>query len=180
MEKNIIGHIEKEYKVLITEEEYLKLLANYRTTSRIQSNYYFDSNPSLKERDISIRIREISNHYYFTLKEKKAEIIEYEFEIPTFSLEHEQIKNITSNFNIKGLKLKGKLVTVRSIFRDDFGELCIDKNSYNNTVDYEVEYELFDSNTDQLKHFKDLLSVAEISYVQNNISKVARCLKKGE
>ncbi|WP_212685903.1 CYTH domain-containing protein, partial [Salmonella enterica] len=64
--------IEIEFKNLLTEEEYLKLLSNlpFPKYSQTQTNYYFETEDfSLKAHGSALRIREKNGNYTLTLKE---------------------------------------------------------------------------------------------------------------
>ena len=174
MQKNI----EKEYKVLITKNEFEKLLETYPDHKvKDQTNYYFDTSPSLHEKNIAIRIRVCDNKYIFTLKHANEDgLSEYETELNEFNINDPKLDEIYRKFNIGELREIGKLRTLRHQADDKFGSLCIDMNEYNGITDYEVEYELFNPKEDRLGRFRNILAKAEIEYVQNSVSKIARMI----
>ena len=172
-----IPKIEKEYKMLLSKDEFDSLLNTYKPNKILkQTNYYFDSKPSLYSRGFSIRIREIDNKYTFTLKESTSlGKLEHEFDIDSFNIDDIVIKKLLDELNIhEPLSNIGSLKTTRHLFIDEFGELCIDYNEYNNIIDYEVEYELFDYTLDKLDHFKNILKKCNIEYKENPLSKLRR------
>jgi 4-methyl-5(b-hydroxyethyl)-thiazole monophosphate biosynthesis len=173
MQKNI----EKEYKVLITEKQFQILLNEYPDNKlKDQTNFYFDSYPSLFEKNIAIRIREIDRKHIFTLKylNKNGDLEEYERELSKFDINDPSLKDIYDKFGIGTLFQIGKLNTQRYQIDDQFGSLCMDKSNYNGITDYEIEYELFNHRSDRLGRFKNILSKANIEYIPNTISKIVR------
>ena len=169
-------HIEKEYKVLVTKAQLENLLACYSNYQiKNQTNYYFDTIPALKQKNIAVRIRTLNDKYIFTLKHLSNHgLEEYEREIKNFDINDPNIQPILAKFAIKDLFLSGQLHTTRYQIDDEYGSLCLDINTYNQKVDYEIEYELFDDQKDYLQHFKTILAQANISYQPNHISKTQR------
>jgi len=100
-------------------------------------------------KNITVRIREINNSYLLQIKvpvnEKGSLHIKKEYEM----IVNEVPKEISSDdiFNLCGIrvnsiKLIGSLQTIRKInFLDENTEICLDKNKYLNTLDYEIEIE---------------------------------------
>lgn len=172
-------NIEKEYKVLVSEEQFRKMLKLYPDhIINDQTNYYYDTSPSLKNRNIAVRIRKLNNKYIFTLKHfnRNYELEEYEVEIKNPDINDSKVREILEKFEIDNLKQIGKLHTVRHLYKDKYGELCIDANEYNNKSDYEIEYELYEPGEDHLERFKRMLAEADIEYKENKISKIARMM----
>ena len=169
--------LEVEYKMLVTKEELQKLKSQYKPIEKLdQINYYYDSNPSLYQRGFSIRIREVDNKYIFTLKESLLNgKLEHEFEINSLNINDPKIKEVLDSLEIKDeLHQIVTLRTIRHIYKDECGELCMVANEYNKIVDYEVEYELYNSDENHLEHFINLLIKCDIDYVENPISKLKR------
>lgn len=169
--------IEKEYKMMLSKEEFKNLLASFpKAIINDQINYYYDSKPSVYARGFGIRIRELNNKFYFTLKESVPEgKLEFEFEIPNNDINDAKVRELLDKLELfDSLEMIGTLRTIRHIHKDEFGELCIDENHYNGIVDYEVEYELFDHTLDKLEHFKNILKMCNIEFIQNNTSKIRR------
>jgi len=173
MQKNI----EKEYKVLVNKTQFEKLLEefpNYKVKD--QTNYYFDSTPSLYNKKIAIRIRELDNKYIFTLKHlnDNGELEEFEKSLDSLNINDQSLDDIYRKFEIKDLKQIGTLHTIRHQIDDQYGSLCMDISKYNGLTDYEIEYELFNNKDDRLGRFKNIISKADIEYVPNHITKIAR------
>ncbi|NLC97072.1 MAG: CYTH domain-containing protein [Erysipelotrichaceae bacterium] len=169
--------IEKEYKMLINESQFNKLKEEFKSNIVLdQVNHYYDTTPSLYNKKMAVRIREVNNEYIFTLKRSTFEgQLEYEFLIDNLDINDKKIKELLSTFSIvETLKYLGSSRTIRHLYKDEYGELCLDKNTYNNLIDYEVEYELFDPNNDKLEHFKNILKKCDIEYKENKNSKLKR------
>ncbi|MFV0379361.1 MAG: CYTH domain-containing protein [Anaerorhabdus sp.] len=171
------SNLEIEYKMLLTEKEYLTLLNNLQNSKIVdQTNIYYDTNPSLVKRNMGCRIRIIDSEYFFTLKIKQdIGIKEVEFEIPSLDLDNDKIRNVFDKYNIKDIKKVGELRTIRHIYTFEQGIICLDKNFYNDKVDYEIEYELFEGFNDYT-FLVNLLKNNDINYIPNTISKLERCL----
>lgn len=165
-------HIEKEYKMMIDEKIYDMLTQNQKSFH--QTNFYYTSNSNS-----GMRIREKGGKYIFTLKIRKDDYAEeYEFEIPENSLDNKRIKELLNNFNIKNPQYLGKMETQRTIIKLDDGEICIDKNSYLNEIDYEIEYELYDASIGNNQELLTYLKKYNLEYIPNTITKYARFLNK--
>ncbi|MFV0478956.1 MAG: CYTH domain-containing protein [Anaerorhabdus sp.] len=174
------SHLEIEYKTLVTKKQLEALIQNFPQAKIIaQTNYYFDSVPSLKERKMSCRIRQIKEDYLFTLKIKLDDgtVNEIEFPTPSLSLEDPQIQSVLTSYDIPPLELKGQLHTKRHQCTLEKGLLCLDINSYGECIDYEVEYELNDGIGDDLEFFVNFLHSFSIDYIPNPIGKFSRCLQ---
>ncbi len=172
------SHLEIEYKTLITKQQFLTLINHFKEASCIhQTNIYFDTTPSLKERGMACRIRQIKNQYIFTLKIKQeAAVQEIETVIDSLSLDHPSISEILTTYSISELHECGRLDTVRHQVSLAKGDLCIDANTYNGKEDFEVEYELHDGIENDLDFFIGLLHQFSIQYTPNKVSKIERCL----
>ena len=164
-------NIEKEYKMLLNEKQFNNLLNCFSFNTNTQINHYFQAN---NNKDIAIRIREINNTYIFTMKIKKDVLYELEFNIPNNDINDPKIKKVFLEYNLDDVIYLGKLKTIRHTYNDTYGQICLDYNEYNNLIDYEIEYELYDHNLDYLNYFKELLKTNNIIYKENNISKIKR------
>ncbi|MFI3283990.1 MAG: CYTH domain-containing protein [Erysipelotrichaceae bacterium] len=167
-------NIEKEYKTLINSANYQTMMDFYQVKARKQVNYYFDTPEGLFNKNLNVRIRQIDDQYFFTLKHYQGQLYEYEFEISSLSIDDLNVQKLLTQFDIKNLKCIGSLTTYRAMIKDTYGELCIDKNLYFDQVDYEVEYELSNANEDHLDHFKNILNQFNISFIGNKVSKSQR------
>ena len=164
-------NIEKEYKMLLNEEQFNTLLKNYVFSKRIQTNYYYQSNDN---KELAIRIREYDNQYLFTLKIKKDVLYELEFPIEHNNINDPKICEVFKTYQINSVEYLGNLITTRYIYNDIYGQICLDFNKYNGISDFEIEYELFDYTKDYLEHFTKLLKYNDIKYIENKISKIQR------
>ena len=139
--------IEKEKKLLLSKEEYYCLLEHFGKGKSItkQINYYFDTDDlSMNERNITCRIRFKDGKYKATIK--KHSIVEessYETDIEVREGLHDNV------FVDLGLQMKGKLTTERyGLIESDHYTVFLDRNEYQNCVDYELEIE-YASNFEQ-------------------------------
>ena len=152
--------IEIEYKNILSQEEYEKMLEYYskreNITSWEQSNYYFDTpNLQLKKANSALRIRTIEN--------KKAEIT---LKTPygghllenTISLDYNKARKMVSagqidlpdsierifkkmNIDLNLLKYQASMTTLRNEWQDSNCTIVLDQSNYIQTRDYELEVE---------------------------------------
>lgn len=150
-------NIEIEAKVLIKDSEYNKVLSYFKTKmikEYDQVNYYIDTDElSLKKIGIGLRIREKDGSYTMTLKAPMAEgLLEKDETLSKDQFNAFLKRNVFPELGIEDfirmigvnpadLKIKTSLKTHRvEVNHDDNTyEFAIDKNEYNNTVDYELE-----------------------------------------
>lgn len=180
MKKNI----EKELKILVTKEQFQKLANTYAPLHyNSQTNTYYDTlNNDIRNKRGAMRIRFINNQYIFTLKMHSDEgLLEYECEVEEDSisaLNKIEIIELLEKFNIHSpFHIIGQLKTNRATIEDEYAELCFDENFYNNTCDYEIEYE-YKKEHDGITRFNDILSYIDVKYEKNCISKIQRGLAK--
>lgn len=166
---------EKEYKMLISEQQYQALLDATNAKPVKQVNYYYYSNvPGMAMRT---RVRE--GVVLFTLKVKKEDYNdEYEFEISDNSLNDPKVQDLLKRFNITNYSYMASNTTYRATVELEKGELCIDKNEYLGKTDYEIEYELYSSDTDNNIEQIELLKKFNIDFKQNFVSKYRRCMEE--
>lgn len=172
-------NLEIEYKVLITSEQYNDLVESYDDLMIYdQWNYYYDTEPSLKERQMGCRIREVNGKFIFTLKQKTAEgQLEYEFELEEENIEDPRIVELQKQLNIGPLHFLAEAHTLRLCKDLKYATLCIDYNEYNGLKDYEVEFELApNTKFSRLNEFKAILNSVNIPYVANKQTKLARLM----
>ncbi len=176
--------VEKELKVLITREEYQKVMQMFSWDKNIvQENYYY-VNPENIDFENTFRVRKIENKYKLqikrTMKKDKSLHIkkEYECELETLP------ERISSDFLNEKLELKyeectyscvGSLKTDRKVMKTDAVELCLDKNYYLANVDYELEIEY--QNSEPLDLIAELRD-AGISFEKGISGKNTRFLKR--
>lgn len=175
--------IEKEYKILVTKEQFDSLMCLYDDYEVIdQLNVYYDTcDGRMKELRGGMRIRSIGNRYIFTIKFKHPEgHLELEKEVSSDCIEDIMSDcEIQSWFHEYGLNFPlveiGRLRTIRHLHRSEVAELCFDVNEYNGMIDYEIEYEYIKEH-DGLTIFQQLLSHVNVVYKKNCISKIGRTL----
>lgn len=141
---------EKEYKVLINQDDYKELLGSFGFNKNYrQVNYYFDTKDNYcKLNNITIRIREKENKYYLQvkvpIKYDNALHIKKEYE-KTYSflktqITSDELKTLTC-LEIPTVNCIGMLATQRKEYIINDSILCLDKNEYNGVIDYELEIE---------------------------------------
>ena len=176
-------NIERELKLLINKQVYDNLMNSYDFhKSIIQTNTYFDTaNQDVKKQHGAVRIRTIENKKIFTLKIKKDEYAHYEFEkeISTENIneiEDPEILNWFNQYQIpKNLHPTATFTTLRNVYEFENGELCLDKTTFKNHIDYEIEYE-YTSDHDGIHFFNSILEKDGLRWAKNCPSKIARAL----
>ncbi len=139
---------EYEAKLLISEQDYLKLINNLPIKKTIiQTNYYLISQQLTTNQ--ALRIREINNTYTLTLKTKQDNKNE-EKNIPISQDIFNEIINTNSINHDLLTQLNLHINTIDNIFiikttrhQVDYQNIIveIDKTTFNNTIDYEIEIE---------------------------------------
>lgn len=178
-------NIEIEYKVMINKDDYDKVISslhNYEIYEQI--NYYYDTkNNSLKNNNLSFRIRHILNKnlYLMTIKEK---LNSGRKEIEFYLNSNDPLKinkDVKDFLNKRGVDYKelitiGKLKTLRYEIKINDCLLCFDKNNYYNKEDYEIECE---AKTMEIakKTLCDYLKKYDIKYTQSQKSKQKRAIE---
>lgn len=187
-------NIEIEAKVLITKEDYDKLVKIYskeKTDEFDQVNYYIESkNLDLKKLGVGLRIRKKDNSYVMTLKAPMSEgLLEKNAQLNEDQYKEFKEKGIFPDCYIKEfvkmlgfdpdlLKIRAQLKTHRIEIPLDDGKntFSIDKNEYNKITDFELEM-----NSNSLLRAKNKLQeICEINgvpYKDNTRSKQTRCLE---
>lgn len=164
-----------EFKSLITEEEYNKLIDLFKgNKTDTQTNHYFDTPRfSLKALDVSLRVRE-RNNYELTLKRKKGysvnvttvEISKEDFELMKNSsiITNQEIQNeLQSMIGDQKLINFLSLSTYRTYFPFKSGVLFIDKSEYLGVTDYEIEFSASSYNIGK-RDFIELINEFGIQY----------------
>lgn len=170
-------NLEIEFKNMLNEDEYKKLLAEFSIDEEkiwIQKNVYFDTPTSqLKDLGAALRIRVKNNTYELTLKTKaEVGLLETNQLITRAdyqALKHEhllikgpvydQLKNL--NVEIDHLQVITDLTTKRAEVDYQGGLLVLDKSFYSDVIDFELEYEV--QNYDEgLAQFQALLKKYKI------------------
>lgn len=175
-------NIEKEYKVLVTKQQFDELLSRYNNiTFNEQVNTYYDTlNSDIRKMKGAMRIREINGTFLFTLKTREGEnLLEYEKDVQenTISmLQQKEILELLSTFDIFGpFQEIATLSTKRAIYNNGYAEVCFDISSYNGKCDYEIEYE-YKKEHDGLSLFQEILNPIHIQYEKNCDSKIKRAI----
>ncbi|MBJ8030401.1 CYTH domain-containing protein [Bacillus cereus group sp. N21] len=146
---------EKEYKHMLNETQYLKILEylqyNYQIEFKININYFFDTpNLDLSKKGITLRVRQINSKLVLDIKMpgvkngyliQREEISKEIKEFPIFiNLRNLPIYEIIPD--VKGAQLIGTLVTERYSCKVQEGIIIdLDKSSYLGALDYELEVE---------------------------------------
>ena len=175
-------NIEKEYKILLTKDQFTALTAHYPNLNFIrQINTYYDTEDmSIRASKGAMRIREKEGSFIFTLKKHSTEgLLEYECEVAanhSSIFEQEDIQALLNSYQIEGpLHQIAELITDRAAIDTGFAELCFDISSYNGITDYEIEYE-YKKDHDGLSCFQKILEPIGVQYQKNCTSKIQRAL----
>ena len=188
------NNIEIEAKCLITKEEYNQVIDFYKADKikKIkQTNYYIDTEDlKLKQFGMALRIREKENDFELTLKAPLAEGLLEKNEIISWK-QYETYKedNVFPdcplvdfikmlNIKVEDLKILTQLTTDRIEIKDidESGVLSIDKNSYNNVIDYELEFE--GPSIEKASAVLEKICLdAKINYIANTKSKQSRAME---
>lgn len=183
-------NLEIESKVMITEDEYISLLANLKTKKTYkQINYYLSNKENTSnESKLGIRVRKVRGIYELTVKvpkdDGKLEINQilslksYVF-LKYFGVfpQGEVFDYLTINKleDTNKLKIIGRLTTYRTDIKYNESKISIDKSKYNHKVDYEIECES-SSKGESLKDMLLFLLEHNIEYKKSEHTKLARFL----
>lgn len=178
MKKNI----EKEYKILLTKEQFEQLCSQYPNLSfqRQVNTYYDTSDFTVRAHKGAMRIREKNGHFIFTLKMHSEEgLLEYECETVenTPDVFHkEDIHTLLTSYGIHGpVHCVAQLTTNRAVVNTGYAELCFDISQYSGHTDYEIEYEYLKEH-DGLTCFQKILEPIGVTYTENCASKIQRAM----
>ncbi|TYS46246.1 CYTH domain-containing protein [Bacillus infantis] len=154
-------HIEIEFKNMIEQHEFEKAAAFLQIEPAdffMQENHYFDTPDfKLKDKMCALRIRKKNGKHEMTLKQPAGEglletnielsQIEAEACMQTGSIPDGLIKEALEIMNIPAAELEyfGSLSTRRAEKAYKGGLMVLDHSSYLNCEDYELEYEVSDS-----------------------------------
>lgn len=159
-----MAEIEKEFKNLITKENYEEILNDYQnilTTSITQTNSYYDYQGILKSHHIALRIRTIEGQSFgeITLKipQNTYEVLEITETLPIdmlqsfnaqkeFTLPEKIYRALASQkIHLKIVQQTAHLITHRKQGTLSANELLVlDESHYNGRCDYEIEMEVND------------------------------------
>ncbi len=182
--------IEREFKAMLSEEQYEKLLSLYEWDRVIlQTNHYYDtSDLLLTQRHITCRVRVIEGESLLQVKLPAGEDFErVELEKNIGGTVPDVISADTLSTLAKGYctdlpeaRRLGALFTERRVKRLDGAEIDLDKSSYFSKTDYELEIEFTDESIarslfDELKSYAGIVAEGDIC-----IGKVRRFLLEYE
>ncbi len=175
------NQIERELKVLISKEQYEKILHSYEfSDSWKQTNVFYDTHDRLiKQKNGGLRIRTIGNIHIFTLKIRTDAIthIELEKEIPCERFEDIDDPKIDAwlqKYGIpKDLHPIMSFSTIRQTINFENGQLCADHTLFPSFEDYELEYE-YTKEHDGITFFNTILETLGITYQKNSPGKISR------
>ena len=168
--------LEIEFKNLLTAKEHDTLYNTFFKAEEKQSllNYYIDTeNLDLRKNTLLLRIRVTSGKQMMTLKAPTEKGIlefnaEVDYDLKTVErLSHDDLPEIithelkTRNIDVDELIIYGSLATER--FETDYkdGLLVLDRSSFLDTNDFEIEYEVTDYDQGETR-FDHLLQEYEI------------------
>lgn len=184
-------HLEIESKILVSESDYIVLLKKLNLSEDLkvyQTNYYIDNaENSLRKFGFGLRIRELNNTFTLTLKSPMAEgVLEKNQQLTITEYKNFKDKNIFPkglvknfldivDFDTSSLKIVTSLTTERIDTTFEKRHICLDKNTYNGLIDFEVESE---ESSLQLasETLRKLCEYAGINYVENKVSKHSRAI----
>jgi len=174
------------FRTLLTKEEYDALMAKYPCVGNTQTNYYFDTPSfSLKANDIIMRVKVKDNGFVsLAIKRKKSYSTE-ELKEPFSQEGFEKLLNegvltndraqLAINDVARGKKFQKYLDL--STYRCTFGyrgcTACLDKCTYLDRTDYELEFHSINYDEGK-KEFIALMKEMNIEYKKCEI-KIKRC-----
>ncbi|MGN0149123.1 MAG: CYTH domain-containing protein [Clostridia bacterium] len=177
--------LETELKSIITKEIYDKIKNTFKwDSSAEQTNYYYtDTEGYLRKKRIMVRVREKNGASKLQIKLHKnsgsslqiCEENEYDVNgVPEY-IPAETAMEITG-INTGSLICMGNSKTLRnSLMWDRTTEICLDKTTYFDITDYEIELEY----TDTLdKELLEKLSSLGVEFKSASVGKFSRFLKK--
>ena len=140
--------LEFEKKIMLTEQEY-NLLTTYKvknTQSRIQTNYYFDTDDfDMNKKDITCRVRSENGKFKSIIKSHVGVNSDCSIESDVaFKDEFDP-----SAFSNMGLHMQGALITERMVlYKNECCEMVLDRNIYLGMSDFELEVEYTENSED--------------------------------
>lgn len=143
--------IENEFKMMLTGEQYEKVLEMFSWDEQIvQTNYYYDDeNLTLSAEHITCRVREIGGEYFLQMKMpagrdfSRVELSEKLEKLPDM-IEGTALSEMSGTTGLPDVNKLGSLTTNRSVKRFDGGEVDLDESRYFDITDYELEIEFTD------------------------------------
>ena len=184
------NNIEIEAKVLLKRTDYEKLKKNleFIPAVKIQSNYYLDSNDRvLKKYGMIVRLRTREGNAKLTLKAPLSEglleknqsmsLQEATNMIRSNKIPEGEIRDFleTLHINPESLSILAELITERREGVYNETKINISKNTYGDTIDYEIECDS-DSKTKSEKTLEEICVKFKIPFQINTVSKEERAI----
>ena len=184
------NNIEIEAKVLVSKEDYEKLLDSFPIDKPaiVQTNYYLDSNDRiLKKYGMILRIRHVGDVYTLTMKaplaegllEKNQRLTGHEFDL-LFNdniFPKGEIYDFLDVLHLdpKELHILAHLTTERK--ETEYKDTIVDisKNTYSGQIDYELECDS-DAAVKSEKTLEEICTKFNIPFVLNTLSKETRAI----
>lgn len=173
-------NIEKEYKILVTKEQFVRLLQDYpQAKFKKQINTYYDTaDLAIRRAHCAMRIRTLDGRYLFTLKRHTPDGVEehekYVVNNHPSVFDDEEMIALFNSIPINApLKKITELTTYRAVIFTGVAELCFDYNRYGGNEDYEIEYE-YKKPHDGRTVFNEILAKVNLHYTKNGKSKIQR------
>lgn len=176
------NQIEKELKILVTKDEFEKILNSYEFSDAwAQTNTYYDTKEQyVRSLNGACRIRTIGDKKIFTLKIRispDAHIeLEKEVGVNTMAeITDSEVLGWFEKYEIPQNELEPiiSFTTQRRLADLENAELCADLTTFASCQDYEIEYE-YKNNHDGVTEFNKILSIIGKVYEKNCPSKIAR------
>ena len=177
------NNIEIEAKVLLTKEQYVKVMKAMHLNIKdqfVQTNYYIDSNQRILK-------KQLKGNYTLTLKTPMAEglleknqtlsAVEFYDLVHSNKFPEGDVADFLEllDVEIKDLIILAILQTKRYEYPYKSASLALDENSYNGKVDYELELE--DSSMALAREkVQEILNGLDIKFEFNHVSKQARAM----
>ncbi len=177
--------LEKEYKCIISKSVYDEIKDYYEWDEiREQTNnYYLDKAAELSKHKIMVRVREKTGTYKLQVKKHRvtdspvhiSEETEFEIsDVPEY-IDSAKAKELTG-INTDRLYRIGALNTLRcSLMWDNTTEICLDKSTYFDTTDYEIEVEYSGEFPQKLM---EELSALNVEFSEKGPGKYSRFIQK--
>lgn len=200
MQKSIDNEMKKEieieYKALLTESKYEELISYFSRFTNVmipysQTNYYFDTDDYLlANQGITVRLRNIEDSWKFQIKIPKetdgmyniqeeialeiSSVLAGDFISKGIDIYNQLLSSITvlREFDIERLNMIGKLQTLRHDFNFYTDTISVDRSTYLDTIDYELEWET-NNHKFVLYEFEKLGLIPTV-----NVGKITRFLDK--
>lgn len=193
IEREVMKHLEIEYKTLLTKDEFKRLDLLFSHVPQVtQTNYYFDTDDlQLKKHRLSLRIRTFSQSAEMTLKiPQTVGNLEYNTDL-TLDEAKQIIKSsqfpqnavtqpiLEAGIKLTDLKLLGNLTTIRRESQTEIGLMALDSNRYAQIKDYELELEVSDASRGK-EDFQAFLEKYNINYkfAKSKLARFASTLPK--